>query len=361
MIRIFLSQFFLVTPMPITVVCPGCGTKLGAPDTAVGKRVRCPKPNCGTAVPVPAPVLAPTPAAFEAADEPPPAKPKQSPAIDLDDEDEPKPKKVARTAEVDEDRPAKKKRRAEDEEDEEARPTKKRRRVTDEDEDEDDRPRRRKKQKAGGIPPVAIVAVVLVGLLVLAGAGYGIYALTKKTDDTAGSSGSSGSSGMNTPSVEKPKGKVPESWAEYKSDQDKFKMTMPKQVKKSNPKGNGNQYEAADVGNWMLAMVYVIDVPPGITPAQRKELEDNIFSAVQPKNNAKLDRRRVSYQGKMVDEIAMDIPNNRKDVTADLKPRMIMRALPTETKIYLVCVAPLKGPEQLNDVEAIFDTFQIIK
>src|SRR3954469_3996928 len=37
--------------MPIVVSCPGCPTKLSAPDTAAGKQVRCPK--CGAAAPVP--------------------------------------------------------------------------------------------------------------------------------------------------------------------------------------------------------------------------------------------------------------------------------------------------------------------
>jgi hypothetical protein len=352
----------LVTPMPIIVVCPGCGTKLNAPDTAAGKRVRCPKPDCGTAVAVPAPV-----AEFEAVDEQTPAKPKKAVA-EVDEDTPKKPKKAAAVEADDEDdapkRPKKKPARAEADDEDEDRPVKKKRRVweDDEDEDEDDRPtRKRKKQKSGGISPAVIAVIAVVGLLVLGGVGYGIYALTKKNDDTAGSSGSSGSSGSGSNTPEKPKGKVPDAWVEYKSDQDKFRMTMPKTVKKTNPKGTGNQYEAVDAGVWLMAMVYVVEVPPGITPAQRKELEANLFSAVQPKNDAKMERRRVSYQGKMVDEIIMDIPNNRKGDVADFKPKMIMRGVPAETKIYLVCVAPLKGPEQLNDVEAIFDTFQVIK
>ena len=37
--------------MPLTVPCPECGTKLLAPDSAVGQRLRCPK--CGTLATVP--------------------------------------------------------------------------------------------------------------------------------------------------------------------------------------------------------------------------------------------------------------------------------------------------------------------
>jgi uncharacterized Tic20 family protein len=36
--------------MPISVACPTCGAKLKAPDTAVGKKIKCPK--CGSLIPV---------------------------------------------------------------------------------------------------------------------------------------------------------------------------------------------------------------------------------------------------------------------------------------------------------------------
>jgi hypothetical protein len=51
--------------MPIDIVCPSCGKRLKAPDTAAGKRVKC--PQCSAAVPVPAapaaarPISAPPP------------------------------------------------------------------------------------------------------------------------------------------------------------------------------------------------------------------------------------------------------------------------------------------------------------
>jgi len=38
--------------MPIVVTCPGCSATLKAPDTAAGKKVKCPK--CTSAIPVPA-------------------------------------------------------------------------------------------------------------------------------------------------------------------------------------------------------------------------------------------------------------------------------------------------------------------
>ena len=41
--------------MPIATACPGCKSRLNAPDAAAGKRVKCPK--CATVIEVPAPVL----------------------------------------------------------------------------------------------------------------------------------------------------------------------------------------------------------------------------------------------------------------------------------------------------------------
>src|SRR6516165_6701578 len=40
--------------MPISFLCPHCGKKLKAPDSAVGKTSKC--PGCGTAVTCPEPV-----------------------------------------------------------------------------------------------------------------------------------------------------------------------------------------------------------------------------------------------------------------------------------------------------------------
>ena len=58
--------------MPIPISC-SCGARMSAPDTAAGKRVKCPK--CGAALAVPAPA-----ASFEVVDEdeatpPPPKRP----------------------------------------------------------------------------------------------------------------------------------------------------------------------------------------------------------------------------------------------------------------------------------------------
>jgi hypothetical protein len=139
--------------MPISVFCQ-CGAKLNAPDSAAGKRVKCPK--CGAALTVPAPV-----ADFEM----------------VDDED---------------DRPAKRRASRDDDEDEDDRPVRRRsRRDDDEDEDdEDDRPRPKKKTKGkkaspksnlplilgigGGVLVLAVIGVVVLFVLNWTGGGKAV-------------------------------------------------------------------------------------------------------------------------------------------------------------------------------------------
>ena len=156
--------------MPFTIACPSCSTRFTAPDTAAGKRVRCPK--CQAAVPIPA---AEAEDGFEVVDDPaPPAKPAKKKPVVVEDEDD-----------DEEERPRKKRPRAEQDEDEdEDRPRKKRRRDEEDEDEDDDRPRRRGKSGSG----VSMTRNVIMGvvLLILASvAGYIFYTkLNQPGDDT---------------------------------------------------------------------------------------------------------------------------------------------------------------------------------
>lgn len=105
--------------MSIAVVCPECSAKLNAPDSAAGKRVKCPK--CQTGITVPAAVA--EEAAFEEVVDEPAPQPKPRPkarAIADNDDDVEKPRKRRVEPEVedddaDDDRPRKKRKRAADE------------------------------------------------------------------------------------------------------------------------------------------------------------------------------------------------------------------------------------------------------
>ena len=181
--------------MPISVTCPGCSTRLNAPDSAGGKKVKCPKPGCNTVIPVPAP-LPPEPA-FEVVEDPVPAPP--PPPVR-------KPKLIQAVVEVDEDEPPRKKARRNDDDDDDDRPRKKRR--DDDDEDDYDRPQRTKKRKKGGMAVGLIIALVGGSLALLGGIGFGIYALV---------------GGL--------KASVPDGWVEYKSEKDNFRAYFPEKPK----------------------------------------------------------------------------------------------------------------------------------
>lgn len=144
--------------MPIPLICPGCSAKVTAPDSAVGKKVRCPK--CQAAVPVPAAEGED----FDVEDSA-PLKPKKKPVVVEDDEDDDRPRKKKPAAVEDEDeKPLKKKPVVVDEDDEDDRPRKKKKRW---DDDEDSRPRKKVK-KAGGLSmPVVIGGMVAVAAVIV--------------------------------------------------------------------------------------------------------------------------------------------------------------------------------------------------
>ncbi len=180
--------------MAIVVPCPGCPTKLSAPDTAAGKQIRCPK--CGTTAPVPALIPAEEVPVVNAAIVPP--KPKPKPVVADDDED---------------DRPRKKKRDDDDDDEDDDRPRKKKKRACAADEDDDydhDRPRK-KARKAGGGGGGKVAILVLAGLFLLGGIGLGIYFLTGKGSPFA----------KKTP--------VPPGWVQHTSPHNGFKAYFPKE------------------------------------------------------------------------------------------------------------------------------------
>ncbi|MCS6863655.1 MAG: hypothetical protein RMJ56_01500 [Gemmataceae bacterium] len=149
--------------MSIPIVCSGCQAKLNAPDTAAGKKVKCPK--CGTVVPVAAFV------GFEVVEEEPPppavAPATATPAVRAaakpvvvsldDDDDEP---------------PSRPKARA-------------RQRAADDDFDDDVKPKRKKKtaDQAGGVSLARHIIGAVVLVILLGVAGYIFYDKFGKKDD----------------------------------------------------------------------------------------------------------------------------------------------------------------------------------
>ncbi|HEY1188714.1 MAG TPA: hypothetical protein VGE74_13755 [Gemmata sp.] len=188
--------------MPIKVSCGSCSASLSAPDSAAGKKVKCPKCQAVLAVPAPEPEW-PKFEVVEPEELPPLRKPVRAETGDdapakVEREDRPaRPKLVARRDDDEDDRP--RKRRDYDDEDDD-RPRARKRRDYDDDED-DDRPRKRRdyddyeprrkgpggdvkrkrKRKSGGNPLAWLssgggfgITVAIVGGLWVLGLGIGL-------------------------------------------------------------------------------------------------------------------------------------------------------------------------------------------
>lgn len=344
--------------MPIAVVCPGCAAKLNAPDAAAGKKVKCPKPGCGTVLTIPAPA-----AQFEIVEEDDAPAPKPAPApvqkkpskpvveVGEDDEDDApkKPAKKARAVEVDEDDsgtpPPKKKAKA--------------RAVADED-DEDERPTKKKKKK-GGMSPAVIGAIALGGVLVLGGVGYGVYALAfKKSDDSAKKDGlppapgtPGGPPGPPPGPGPAPKPGIPAGWREYRTGQDNFKMTMPSDAMVTTRPNGVRKHGGSDSANKLATFVIVREIPPGVNP---KDAEATVVTNITS-DGVERGRRQVQWLGQAVTEITMEVQEKGDPEVLHI----VNRVYATDKLLYMVSIGMDRNGHSQQTTDAIFDTFQFIK
>lgn len=184
--------------MPLTVPCPKCATKLLAPNSAVGRQLRCPK--CGSLATVPDLIPAEEVEVVDVVEAkvvPPPPKPKPVVAEEAEETEE-------------EERP-RRRRRDDDEDEEDERPRKKKRpRFGDDDDYDPSHTRRRPRRKSGG-NGVLIAGLIVGGLLLLAGVGFAVYFF-------AGGKGS--------PFVKK--SPVPAGWEQHNYPNDGLKLYLPK-------------------------------------------------------------------------------------------------------------------------------------
>jgi len=312
--------------MPIIVACPKCATNLSAPDAAAGKMVKCPKPGCGAVTPVPA---------FLAAEE----------VAVVDAEAAPKPRPVRARADDDEDdRPRSKRRRQDDDEDD--RPRGRRRRPDDDDEDDDDFERPRPRRRKSGWGAGAIVAVVLGGLVVLLGVGFGIYAL-----------------------VGGGKARVPPGWVEFTSEQDSFKAYFPEKVRPRPGPGrllipdveSVTEYAVTPKGRTRdLVGVIVLKFDPGLSPERRDYALQSIREQVVERAYSKVSSPRpVKWAGRSAQEfIVEDVLDNPGGRTGG----GLIRLVATDTRIYIGLIGSLHGGRLGRDEEnGFFDNFEILK
>ena len=165
--------------MPVIVPCPKCGTPLTAPDSAAGKRIRCPRPGCGAITLVPEFITAEAVEVVESTVVSPPAKPQP---VDKSDSDRVR-KTTARVARA----------RDNDNDNDEDEPRVRRRA-----DNASSRPRQKRKRSGNGIGTTAIVALALGGFLIFVTIGIVIYAVNRTRDETKNGGSGGDSSGSNT-------------------------------------------------------------------------------------------------------------------------------------------------------------------
>jgi len=190
--------------VPIIVACPGCPTRLSAPESAAGKQIRCPK--CGAIATVPAPASAADVPVVDAAVVSPAPQTKR---VLADEGDRTARPRTSSSRDNDDERPRKRKRP----------------RYADDDDDyEHDHPRRRRRQSGGG---GGVVAAVVGGLVLVAVAGAGVYLLAGKG------------------SLFAKKAPVPPGWQQYSYPQDGFRAYFPAEPAHSRVPINGFQLGGA--------------------------------------------------------------------------------------------------------------------
>jgi hypothetical protein len=192
--------------MPIPVVCQSCGVKLNAPDSAAGKRTKCPK--CQAIMTIPSlPKPEPEPEAdqlaFTAPAKPTPPAPKAKPKPPVkNDYEEPemvRPKKAP---------PKKAVARDEDEEEEDG--------------EDDDRPVKSKKGKKN---PMTLVVIAIAVLLFLGGAGFGVWYFFLSDDNSKPIPLKPGPAATKPEAVKGPEAQVPAGWELY--DRPEFRVLLP--------------------------------------------------------------------------------------------------------------------------------------
>lgn len=293
--------------MSITVICPGCSAELNAPDSAAGKKVKCPKVGCGALMIIP---------------ETHPAEPQA--------EEEPSPRR--------------------DDDDDDDRPRSRRRRDDNED-DSDDRPRRKKRKRAAGLAPGLIAAIAILGLLLVAGAGVGVYLIVnKKNVDAAAKNGD------NTGGGGRAKAPIPTGWVPFTSPSKSFKAYFPKHPVGTNASSGGNEVEMAILGGpkeRLAAIVVALKLPQG-AGINQDQLAELMRQGVMKKQGRMrlVSQRSVTWLGRAGLEMTFEQANN-------MKGTLLVRQLTTDKYMYFAFFGDSTGRPSPDEENGFFDNFEI--
>jgi hypothetical protein len=325
----------------ISVPCAKCATTLVAPDSAVGRQLRCPKCGALTTVPdfIPAQEVPVVEASVTRPAEPPPPPPA------------PRPKPVRAEA-VDEPR-SRKSRRDDDEDDD--RPRKKKRRYAADDDYDHDYPRKNARRRAGGGGGgngALIAGLVIGGLLLLAGVGIAVYFIVGKGKDKD-------SDFVNrTP--------VPPGWKQFSYPTDGFKAYFPSEPQVSTNPGRPRRGGAGfgwddDLGDVQSVSTYLTgfgafgDRTQVVVMVGVARYRNGVPRSVRNKMDEVTDARFGGIESRRVRWL-------RHDAAEVVMGGMLMRLVCTDDALIVAQIHGSNGGRARPDEEAgFFDNFELTK
>jgi hypothetical protein len=313
--------------MPITIICPNCDARLSAPETVLGKKVKCKK--CDE------PFVAGQAAPEDAVDERPAKRGKAAARSRANDDEDAPPRKA----------------------------TKARGPVDDEDQAADEpRPKAKtkgKKKKKQGSPALLFV-LFGVGALVLIGGGLGIYfGFIKEDKLTQSTAGTDGSKGPPAPPKGPPGGPVAVgAWVEHVDAEGKFRISFPGRPSTQNQTVNAGGVQQTLRVTQLQAGVEVFVANAVAIPAGENADPERLLDAAEQQAGAQMQgatvasKQPVTHAGVSGRELVISIQSPAGVLTG------VVRLFVTNGRIYTFGVV---GPAVQSGSPNVVKYFESLK
>jgi hypothetical protein len=226
--------------------------------------------------------------------------------------------------------------------DDDNRPRRNRRR----DDDEDARPRK-KKRKKGGLGAGAIVAIVMGGVLLLGGAGFGIHALTRGSNPGGSNAGGSNMGGSNVGGSKAP---VPKGWVEFTSREDGFRAYLPARPGRDDYPDGGKSWWRSTSSVFRAMDEDGESVVLNVYRFRRRLTTDERDNVLKEYVGVPSAMKSVTWAGHTAKE-TVEVEGNRE---------YLMRFFTTETRLFHVMVSSRQGKVKRETQDGFFDNFQLL-
>lgn len=150
---------------------------------------------------------------------------------------------------------------------------------------------------------------------------------------------------------------IPAGWREYRTEKDQFRMMMPRKVAENDDPKSGRTHKGEDNRAHLLIAVHVTTFPNAVEPRTQKIMTDLALSAFKDDNEKKVKRQQVQYRGQEATQLVVEFLKLPDGAEGKAAPQMLVRAVTTAKRLYLVTVTSTSGPDGLKDADAIFNTF----